>query len=64
MVDSLCASIILGVVESQMLTVFFTIDGHERTRQLPTLNANFARFQIERAYPGAIVTNILPGKVR
>lgn len=47
-----------------MLTVFFTIDGHERTRQLPTLNANFARFQIERAYPGAIVTNILPGKVR
>ncbi len=47
-----------------MFTVIFITDGHERTREVVTNNANFARSEIERDYPGAIVIAILPGKVR
>ena len=55
-----------GRMEIEMLhfTVIFIIGGHERSREVVTNNANFARSEIERDYPGAIVIAILPGKVR
>lgn len=46
------------------MIVFFRLNGVERTERVPTTNANFARFHVERIYPGAIVTLILPGSKR
>jgi hypothetical protein len=49
---------------SVSFTVFFTVNGFERTLSVVTRNANFAREAVEAAHPKARVTMILPGKVR
>lgn len=46
------------------MTVYFTLNGQERSVRTAIWNANFARAEVQRMYPGAVVGLILAERRR